>query len=147
MNRKFNLSEDTETRTIIIQFIKFGLVGISNTLVSWLCYYIFILVNSALYLIGGTVGGIISIANAFFWNEHFVFKCEKKDLKSKIKRLGKTYVSYGVTSLLGLLILWVEVKFWEIDEKLAPIINLIITVPLNFIINKLWTFKDKEKAP
>ena len=35
---------------------------------------------------------------------------------------------------------------WQmgIPELLGPIINLVITTPINFVINKLWAFKTKK---
>jgi putative flippase GtrA len=60
--------------------------------------------------------------------------------------LAKTYVSYSFTGLFLnsiLLILWVKVL--GISEYIAPIINLLVSVPLNFIINKFWAFKTKEE--
>ena len=125
---------------IILQFIKFGLVGVSNTLVAWACYYFFLWLDEDLYMIGGIVGTVVSIANAFFWNDKYVFKSDNNDWRSKLKRLGKTYVSYGGTSLLGILLLWIEVRFWSISKAIAPPLNLIITIPLNFLLNKFWTF-------
>lgn len=91
-------------------------------------------------MVGSLVGTVVSIANAFFWNDRFVFKSENNDWRSKLKRLGKTYVSYGGTSLLGILLLWIEVRFFGISKLVAPPVSLIITVPLNFAINKYWTF-------
>ena len=125
---------------IILQFIKFGLVGVSNTLVAWACYYLFLWFDENLYMVGSVVGTVVSIANAFFWNDKFVFKSENNDWLSKLKRLGKTYVSYGGTSLLGILLLWIEVRFLGISKVIAPPLNLIITIPLNFLLNKFWTF-------
>ena len=131
--------------TSIRQFIKFGLVGVSNTLVSWICYYFFLWIDESLYLIGGIVGTVLSIANAFFWNDRFVFKNGNNDWRSKLKRLGKTYISYGGTSLLGMVLLWVEVNIFNISKVIAPPINLAITVPLNFLFNKYWTFSGEGK--
>ena len=125
---------------IILQFIKFGLVGVSNTLVAWACYYFFLCLNDDFYMVGGVVGAIVSIANAFFWNDRFVFKSDNNEWQSKLKRLGKTYVSYGATSLLGLILLWAEVRFLGISKAVAPPVNLLITIPLNFLMNKYWTF-------
>lgn len=125
---------------IILQFIKFGLVGVSNTLVAWICYYFFLWFDEDLYMVGSVIGTVVSIANAFFWNDKFVFKSDNNDWRSKLKRLGKTYVSYGGTSLLGILLLWIEVRFLGISKVIAPPVNLLITIPLNFLMNKYWTF-------
>ena len=114
-----------EFLALLAQFIKFGLVGVSNTAVSMAVYYIFLWIDPGLYMVGSILGTILSIANAFFWNDKFVFTGNANDWRSKLKRLGKTYVSFGVS------------------KTIAPIVNLLVTIPLNFIINKLWTFKEK----
>lgn len=142
---KLGVHNREELKKLIIQFVKFGLVGASNTLVSWACYYLILWIDEDLYVVGSVVGAIVSIANAFFWNDRFVFKGAEKDWKSRLKRLGKTYVTYGGTSLLSILFIWVEVDILGISKVLAPIVSLIITVPLNFVINKIWTFKNGSK--
>lgn len=105
------------------------------------CYYVFLFIDPDLYMVGSIVGTIVSIANAFYWNDKYVFKDGQNDWKSKLKRLGKTYISYGGTSILSNVLLWVEVSFFAVSKSIAPIVNLIVTIPLNFIINKFWTFK------
>lgn len=54
-----------------------------------------------------------------------------------MKRLGKTYISYGGTSILSDVLLWVEEAFFDVSRAIAPIVNLLVTIPLNFVINKL----------
>lgn len=140
--RIFDIHSREERRALAIQFIKFGLVGLSNTLVSWACYYLFLWIDEDLYMVGSVVGTIVSIANAFFWNDRFVFRGGRE---GRWKRLCKTYISYGGTSILSNLLLWLEVSLLGVPKAVAPVVNLIVTIPLNFIINKLWTFKSEEK--
>ena len=62
--------------------------------------------------------------------------------RSMWKALLKTYVSYSFTGLFlctALLVLWVQVL--HISEFVAPLINLVVSVPVNFLINKFWAFK------
>lgn len=141
---KFDVHSTKDLCSLLLQFFKFGLVGISNTIVSMAVYYLFLWINEDLYMLGSILGTILSIANAFVWNDLFVFTGNPKNFKSVIKRLAKTYVSYGGTSLLSNILLWIEVTFLCIDKLYAPIVNLLITIPLNFIINKFWTFQGKE---
>lgn len=128
-------------KALLVQFIKFGLVGLSNTAVSMGVYYLFLWLDPDLYMLGSVLGTVLSIANAFFWNDRFVFTGQERDLKSTLKRLGKTYVSYGGTSILSNVLLWAEVTFFRVGKTVAPIVNLLVTIPLNFVINKLWTFR------
>lgn len=121
----------------IVQFIKFGIVGCSNTLISLSIYYILIYFNVN-YIIANTIGFIVSVLNAYYWNKRFVFKTNKgKDIRSLIK----TFVSYGLTFILSTLLLFVMVNQFGVSEIVAPIVNLMITIPLNFMLNKFWAFK------
>ncbi|MEG0911585.1 MAG: GtrA family protein [Ruthenibacterium sp.] len=123
------------------QFFKFGLVGLSNTFISTAVYYIFVWISPDLYLWGGFVGWIVSVLNAFYWSNRFVFKNEDNTPVALAKRLFKSYLTYGSTFLLSQLLLFLEVNFWGISVWLAPIINLVITIPLNFVLNKFFTYQ------
>ncbi len=138
--RKLGITSKEEGKSFLLQFVKFGLVGLSNTIIAWIFYYLFLWIDEDLYMVGSVVGAVVSIANAFFWNDRFVFKGSENDWRSRLKRLGKTYVSYGGTSLLSTFLLWLEVQL-GVSKVIAPVVNLIITIPLNFVINKFWTFR------
>lgn len=122
---------------IIIQFIKFGMVGASNTLISLLIYYILIYFNIN-YVIASTVGFIVSVLNSYYWNNKYVFN---KSDDGNLKSLIKTFVSYGATFVLSTILLIIMVDYLSISQILAPILNLVITIPLNFVLNKFWAFK------
>lgn len=121
----------------IKQFIKFSLVGVSNTAVSYIVYCLFVLIDKDLYLIGNGAGFFVGVLNSYFWNSRFVFK--KKDCR--VSTLLKTYISYGITFLLNMFILYLLVDVAGIHEMIAPIINIIILTPINFLLNKLWAFR------
>lgn len=139
--KKFGVRSASDFWALVWQFLKFGLVGVSNTVVSMAVYYLFLWIDEDLYMVGSLLGTILSIANAFIWNDLFVFTGNPKDFKSVLRRLGKTYVSYGGTSLLSNVLLWLEVTLLHVSKTYAPIVNLLITIPLNYLINKFWTFK------
>lgn len=140
--KRLGVENTSDLCQLVVQFIKFGIVGVSNTVVSMAVYYLFLWIDEDLYMLGSILGTILSILNAFIWNDLFVFTGNPKDFKSVMLRLGKTYVSYGGTSLLSTVLLWLEVAFLHISKVYAPIVNLLITIPLNFLINKFWTFKS-----
>lgn len=139
--KKLGVENKEDLRQLIIQFIKFGLVGVSNTVVSMAIYYLFLWIDESLYMVGSILGTVLSILNAFIWNDLFVFTGNPRDFKSVMCRLGKTYISYGGTSLLSNVLLWLEVTLLQVSKVYAPIVNLLITIPLNYLINKFWTFR------
>ena len=97
------------------------------------------------YIIAQIVQFVLSVLWSFYWNNKFVFELKNGEKRSLWKALLKTYVSYSFTGLFlssALLILWVQVC--GISEFIAPIINLLVSVPLNFLINKFWAFKKTE---
>ncbi len=159
----------------IIQFIKFAAVGLSNTLVNYIVYVIFISLG-AHYVIANTLGFLISVLNAYFWGCRFVFKeDETKEKRVWWKVLLKTYAAYALGFVINtvLLALWIDVlnigqylgivgniigaaskiitflpsqmTAKEISELMGPIINIVVTVPINFVINKFWAYKQKNK--
>lgn len=121
-----------------IQFIKFGIVGISNTLISLSIYYILIYLNIN-YIIANTIGFICSVINAYYWNSKYVFKADEE--RNTLKSFSKVFISYSTTFILGTVLLYLWVNVFNISNLLAPIINLFITIPLNFLMNKLWAMK------
>lgn len=133
-----------DDRHVWLQFLGFAIIGCSNFVVQYIvftgCYYL-IGFNEQ---ISNIVGFFISVFNAFFWNNKLVFK-GKRTFKELAISLLKTYISYGVTGLiLTAALLYVEVQILHIPAFIAPFINLVITTPLNFFLNKLWAFGDKS---
>lgn len=135
------LSQNEKLREWLTQFVKFGLVGAVNTLLSLGINYLFIWIDPSLYLWGNFAGWAVSVLNAFYWNNRFVFQKKAATQKELWLRLGKSYVSYGVSFLLSTLLMWLEVDVLGLSEWLSPILTLVITIPLNFVVNKLWTFR------
>lgn len=128
----------TNRLAVLLQFVKFGIVGLSNTLISTGVYYVFIWIDPKFYFAGNVAGWIVSVANGFFWNNRFVFRDSEFTWQKKLLR---TYLAYGGSLILGSVLLVLQVRLLGISEWLAPWINLVITIPLNFLLNKFWAFK------
>ena len=135
----------------LIQFIKFGIVGLSNTLLGYVIYVVTLRILRAAQVFPETdiflaqlVMFLLSVLWAFYWNNRMVFRAREGEKRDWLPALLKTYVSYAFTSLFlseVLLALWVKVL--GISAYIAPLINLLITVPLNFVLQKYWAFKGK----
>lgn len=135
----------------VIQFVKFGLVGVSNTLVSYVIYVLFLILFQRVglfpnkdYLIAQFIGYVLSIFWAFYWNQKCVFNADESKVVWYIA-LAKSFIAYSFTGVFlnsFLSYIWVEIV--GISKLVVPIVNLFINVPANFLLNKLWIFHDNN---
>ena len=131
---------------MFLQFVRFCIVGLSNTILSYLIYLCLIMffrnnfkIFKYDYLIAQFLAFILSVAWSYYWNNKFVFK-----QKHTVNSLLKTYVSYSFTGIfLNSILLYLWVDLLNISEFIGPILNLFINVPVNFLLNKFWAFKVK----
>lgn len=142
MNKKIDELMEKKIVKTIWQLIKFGIVGVSNTVISYVIYVILVFFGLH-YTISNIIGFLISILNAYYWNKKLVFKKNESSSKESVKELVKVYASYTATLLISTLLLVLWVDKCGIDKNIAPLINFCITIPLNFILNKFWAFKEK----
>lgn len=143
----FSLSD--KTVDTIFQFIKFGIVGVSNTVISYILNITVLFLMKPLnvswdFMAGNVAGFLLSVLWSSFLNSRFVFTENEGKNRSFLKVLIKAYISYGFTGIiLNNILSWFWIHMMGISKFIAPLINLIISVPLNFVINKFWTFKAK----
>ena len=138
-------------KELLIQFIKFGIVGVTNTLVSYVINVAVLFVLGRVqifqrwdYIIANTVAFILSVLLSFYWNNKLVFDMEGTGWKELLGALFKMYLSYAFTGIIlsnVLSYLWIDVL--HISKYIAPLINSAIGVPINFILNKFWAFQGK----
>lgn len=150
----------------IKQFLKFGLVGLSNTLISETVYAVIVCLKGH-YLLASATGFTLSIFNAYYWNNRYVFK-EDKTLERRVwwKVLPKTFLAYLWGFLLNLLLLALWIDVLHIAEYMGPLagltarwglrfldaevlgnlfaegINLFLVLPVNYLVNKFWAFRQ-----
>ena len=125
------------------QFIKFGIVGVSNTVISYGVYLLCVQLGVH-YVLADGLGLVISTINAYYWNNRCVFgNGESKTLAQHFITWLKTLTAYGGTFVLNSLLLIVWIELLHVPQALAPLLNMLITIPINFFINKYWTFRKK----
>ena len=167
MNRQNTNSENKGKG--LTQLIRFGMVGLFNTFLSMAIYNLFYHLFGTSYHFANVMQFIISVFSAFLLQSTFVFKKEETEKRVWWKVLIKTYISYALTGLVLteiLLTLWIDVIRIEnyigflvelgsrfgvnmtahgMAVTVAQIINIFFTVPINFLLNKKWTYrKDKS---
>ena len=131
-----------------LQFVKFGLVGVTNTVISYVLNIIVLLVLQPYdvswdFVAANTVAFVLSVLWSYVLNSKFVFEKDENKGRSILKSLIKVYLSYAFTGIvLANVLSYIWINIFGISKYIAPLINLIISVPVNFFLNKLWAFKD-----
>jgi dolichol-phosphate mannosyltransferase len=118
-----------------VQLAKFGLVGLSG-------YVVNLAVYAALLGIGphkaALVSFVVSAANNYWWNRHWTFSQQKG-------HFGQQGVRFFVVALAALAVnqLWLLVFLdWLGWGKIvSQAIAIVLVTPLNFLGNKLWSFR------
>ena len=120
------------------QFLLFCIVGASNTLIT-LGVYTLLLKIGVPYLIATTIGYICGIINGYLWSSKVVFK-KRKTIDNATKFIIVNIITIGV----NLFLMWLWIDVLSIHKILAQVITICFTMPLNFILNKIWTYRSKE---
>ena len=122
-----------------MQFVKFGMVGLSNTALTYIVYALLVTLGLH-YQLSNVISYVAGILNSYYWNNKYVFVEEEGKKRNHLKALAKVFASYGVSFCVGAVLLYVWVDVLGISRYLGPVINLLVTIPLNFVLNKLWAF-------
>ena len=139
------------------RFIKFGLIGVLNTLVDfgvfWLMNRIIgdgptlILMGTAV-LIGPYLSNLISYIagniNSFLWNKFWTFEKKEPITKRELGRYLVTSLGYVVLSTLCLAV-FMELLAGHANPDHIPMLAKVptigITMVYNYIMSKFWVFK------
>lgn len=124
----------------LIKLIRFSIVGVGNTLVNW---SIFIILNvfGVYYIISNIIAYTIATVNSYIWNSLWVFKYgQGLNINTSVK--------FFILNLVGLTvnttIMYILVDILNFNKFIALVIASIFVVIMNYTINKLWVFKEKN---
>jgi len=121
----------------VIQFIKFGIVGVSNTLLTALTIWILLKVLHCSPYFSNIVGYIVGLVNSFIWNRKWTF-----DSKTKVTdTLFKFILTFGVSYLFQLGNLYILLHYTSIDSYVSQLLSIVVYTGINFVLNKIYTFK------
>lgn len=127
---------------IIIQFIKFNIVGIVNTIVDFAIYTMLTEMAGFSYVLAKSISFPCGMLNSYLMNSGWTFRAER----TRSKREIFSFILIGLFSYgVSLLIMYICSHFLNISSDF--IIN-IIAMPISAIVsfggNKLLVFNKKK---
>ena len=121
-----------------LQLIRFGAVGASGYVVNLAVYALLWGAADLDYRVAATGAFLVALTNNFIWNRAWTFRA--RDGHAGFQAARFVVVSLGAFGF-NLLVLFVLVEFAGIAEVPAQAAAIVAATPLNFLGNKLWSFR------
>lgn len=109
-------------------FVRFLMSGGTNTVITYLIYLF--LLNFLSYQESYTVAYVCGIVLAFFLGRFFVFKSHRG-----VQSIFLFPIIYLVQYLASMLILWVWVEQLYLSYSVAPLVAILVTVPITYMLS------------
>lgn len=155
--------EKKEIRTTMVQLIKYGIVGVSNSLITLIVIFLFNSVLNLSLLLADVVGYVAGVINSFIWNKQWVFKTHDTKLVKEMSLFVTGFlICFGLQFITLLIITKPTIAIAEtslgsdfssfgmsakeIGEYAAVIIGMVVYTLSNYIFNRFVTFKAKKEA-
>ncbi len=121
--------------SIVRQFGRFAVVGVSNTVVSFVAYAILIHIG-VLYGAAGALAFALGAANGYILNRRWTFAA-RDSMRARLRYVVVQIVGLGATVAL----LWLFVSYAGIGRLAAYPITIPAVTVATFFANRGWTFE------
>jgi putative flippase GtrA len=125
---------------LIRQAVKYGIVGIANTLITLSVIWVMMKVLGYSPVASNITGYAAGLLNSFILNKRWTFRSSDTWTGSAI-RFG---LVFGVCYALQLGLLLYLGRYLSIDPYYNQIIAMIFYTAINFLMNKYFTFKEQK---
>jgi putative flippase GtrA len=118
------------------QLLKFSLVGATGTLLNLVVYRL--LLGAGLhYLVAATISFFAAVTNNYLWNRNWTFRGRRGHFGYQ----GLRFLTVATIVLcINLLVLHLLVKL-GLGKLSAEAVAIVTAMPVNFLGNKLWSFR------
>ena len=127
------------------EIVNYLIVGVLTTLVSLIVYYLLVFTvlnpNNGIQLqIANILSWVAGVAFAFGTNRKYVFKSKNKNV---VKEATSFVGSRVATLLMDMGIMFLTVTVFKMNDKVAKIISQVVVIVANYVLSKLFVFKQK----
>jgi putative flippase GtrA len=122
-----------------VQLFKFCVVGAGGYAINLAVYTALLKWAGLHYLVAALISFLVAVSNNYWWNRHWTFRGQRGHFAYQGMRFGVvSAVALGAN--LGLLHLLVIAG---VGKVLGQAIAIVAVTPLNFVGNKLWSFRRR----
>ena len=126
----------------IVQFVKFGIVGVSNTLLSFAVYTLLLKAFGVWYVAASGIGFTVGAVNGFLLNRRWTFRGHVGDALTPVR----WFVVQGCGLGLNLSLVYLFVDGFGMDKLIGQVPATAIVTVVTFLVNRAWTFKMHPRS-
>jgi putative flippase GtrA len=126
-----------------MQLVRFGLVGGVGFVVNVAVYTLFVHAAGVDYHVASVAAWLVAVLNNFVLNRHWTF--EARDGQARFQAIRFFLVSLAA-EVFSLLLLTLFVESVGIAKVPAQALAVAASMPLNFLGNKLWSFRKQTES-
>ena len=120
------------------ELVRFGTVGASGYVVNLIVFAVLVHGVQIDYKLAAAGAFVVALANNFFWNRHWTFKAGEGHAGFQAARfVVVSLVAFG----FNLAVLYMLVEWFDVAKVPAQAVAIASATPLNFLGNKLWSFR------
>ena len=120
-----------------LQLGKFCAVGASGYLVNLAVYALLLRGAGLHYLLAATGSFLVAVTNNYTWNRVWTFRGQR----GHVAYQGLRFLVVSTIALAANLMLLYGLVSVGVGELPAQAVAIVLVTPLNFVGNKLWSFK------
>jgi len=127
---------------LVAQFIKFGTVGVANTLLTFVVFTVLVKGFGVWYILASAIGFVAGASNGFLLNRSWTFKGHKGGSLAVVRWT----VVQGCGLLANLALIYAFVDGAGASKLIGQALAIAIVVGVTFWANRTWTFKMHRHA-
>ena len=120
-----------------VQLAKFCTVGATGYVVNLAVYTALLHWADFHYLFAAACSFVVAVTNNYTWNRLWTFRGQRGHLAYQ----GLRFLVVSLVALGANLVCLRLLVALELDKVLAQAIAIVLVTPLNFVGNKLWSFR------
>ena len=123
-----------------VQLAKFCTVGATGYVLNLAVFSALVLGADLHHLAAATISFLVAVTNNYTWNRLWTFRGQR----GHVAYQGIRFLVVAVCALVANLIVLETLVSVGLDKVPSQAIAIVLVMPLNFIGNKLWSFRRKS---
>lgn len=149
--------DKAEMRKTGIHLLKYGIIGVMNTVITLMSFYLLNTYAGLPYGLSNIVAYILGVINSFLWNRNWVFKAESNVWVQAVLFACGFFACWILQGIVSLVLLeglgWKNLPVDTIPflpmknagQNIVMVVSMAVYTISNYLYNRMVTFREKKQ--